>query len=375
MKRKSITRPLYQGAPIMTDKSLRYGWTTGACAMAAASAAYRAFVGGGFSDPVTITLPKEKRPSFPLSQKKLTKDFAMAAVIKDAGDDPDVTHGAEITATISENAAKTGIVFAAGNGVGAITLAGLPLDIGEPAINPAPRAMIKSAISAIADELKSSCDVIITLSVPGGEKIAKKTMNPRLGIIGGISILGTTGVVVPYSCSAWIHSIHSAVDVARAAGLDHLGATTGSVSENALRGLYDFPETALIEMGDFAGGLFKYLRKHPPKRLTLAGGFAKISKLADGAMDLHSSRSHIDIQSLCAMLADLDASDKIMAKAEKSSSALGVLEIAKSAGLALGDAVAGKAFDVARKTLSEKTSLEVLVFDRKGHRVGSASNE
>ena len=141
-------------------------------------------------------------------------------------------------------------------------------------------------------------DVLVTISIPDGAAIAEKTWNPRLGIIGGLSILGTTGIVHPFSCAAWIHSIHRGVDVARAAGLTHVAGSTGSTSEAAVQQLYSLPDIALIDMGDFAGGLLKYLRVHPIDKVTIAGGFAKITKLAQGAMDLHSARSQIDLSFL-----------------------------------------------------------------------------
>ena len=145
-------------------------------------------------------------------------------------------------------------------------------------------------------------DVEITVEVPGGEELARHTWNPRLGILGGISILGTTGVVHPYSCSAWIASIHRGIDVCRANGVEHAAACTGSTSEAAVQRLYGLPDHALIDMGDFAGGTLKYLRRHPIARLTIAGGFGKLSKLAGGAMDLHSGRSEVDREQLAGAL-------------------------------------------------------------------------
>ncbi len=271
--------------------ALRRGWTTGACAAAAARAAFEALVTGIFPDPVEIALPKGQRPRFALAHREIGDGHAIAGVIKDAGDDPDVTHGALILSHVAPGDAGSGIQFRAGVGVGTITRAGLSLPPGEPAINPGPRSMIARAIADAADHVGGPADVIVTVSVPNGEALAAKTLNARLGIIGGISILGTTGVVVPFSCAAWIHSIHRGIDVARAAGLTHLAASTGSTSEDAVRAMYDLPEMALIDMGDFAGGTLKYLRQHPVQRLTIAGGFGKLAKLAAGHLDLHSSRS------------------------------------------------------------------------------------
>src|SRR6266404_2313163 len=297
--------------------ALRRGWTTGACATAAARAAFTAILAGRFPDPVSIRLPRGGMASFPLALAELGKAArARAGVIKDAGDDPDVTHGALVIAETAWAAPGSGVCFAAGEGVGTVTRAGLPLAVGEPAINPAPRRMIRDTlIEAAADAGAPPPDLTVTISIPGGERLAEKTMNARLGIIGGLSVLGTTGIVVPYSCSSWIHAIHRGIDVARAAGLDHIAAATGATSEEAVRRLYDLPEHALIDMGDFVGGTLKYLRRHPVARLTLAGGFAKFAKLAAGHLDLHSSRSRVDGAALAGLLGTLGAEPPAVAAA------------------------------------------------------------
>src|SRR5499427_721906 len=261
-------------------RPLRRGWTTGACATAAAKAAYAALVTGKFPDPVEITLPRGERPAFALAVCRRDLDSATAGVVKDAGDDPDVTHGALILATVRPAAPGSGVIFRAGKGVGTVTRPGLPLPPGEPAINPVPRKMIRDAIGEVVTAVGCAGDVEVEIAIPNGEALAAHTLNARLGIVGGLSILGTTGIVVPYSCSAWIASIHSGIDVARAAGLTHLVGSTGANSETAAQKLYDLPEIALIDMGDFVGGMLKYLRRHPVPRVTIAGGVAKMTKLA-----------------------------------------------------------------------------------------------
>ena len=194
-----------------------------------------------------------------------------------------------------------GVVFRAGPGVGTVTLPGLPLEVGEPAINPVPRAMMRGVVEGLAQEHGVAGDVEVEVSVDHGEEIARHTWNPRLGILGGLSILGTTGVVVPYSCSAWIDSIRRGIDVAAAIGLTHVAACTGSTSEQVVMREHGLAEGSMLDMGDFAGAVLKYLRRHPLPRLTVAGGFAKMSKLAAGHLDLHSGRSQVDT----AFLADL----------------------------------------------------------------------
>lgn len=287
--------PMRQEKP---EGALRRGWTTGACATAAAKAAFAALQTGVFPDPVSITLPKGETPSFPLALEGRGEGWAQAGIIKDAGDDPDVTHGCTVIATVRR--AGRGVTFKAGPGVGMVTKAGLAIPPGEPAINPVPRAMMKQVIADLGGG-----DVEIEISIPGGEALAAKTWNPRLGIVGGLSILGTTGIVNPFSCSAWIASIHRGVDVARAAGLPHVAGCTGSTSEDAVRAHFNLPLEAMLDMGDFAGGLLKYLRDQPVPRVTIGGGFGKITKLAQGALDLHSGRSQVDLSFLAELAPEL----------------------------------------------------------------------
>lgn len=342
----------------MTDTPLRKGWTTGACAAAAAKAAWQALRGDGFPDPVTIRLPRGEMPSFVLSRKHLGPGRAIAGVIKDAGDDPDVTHGAEIIAWVEPAPPGSGIVFRAGEGVGTVTLPGLPIPPGEAAINPGPRRQI-------ADNL-GPADVVVTLSIPGGEELAARTLNGRLGIRGGLSILGTTGVVIPYSCSAWVHSIHRGIDVARALGLDHVFAVTGKTSEATARRLFSPPDPALIDMGDMAGAVLKYLRRAPVDRLTLVGGFAKLAKLAAGELDLHSGASRVDAGFLAGLLAELGRPLPVEADA----SAGQILALAGD--LPLGDLVARRARETALAVLSGGTEIAVIAIDRAGKVVGRA---
>ncbi|MDA0675612.1 MAG: cobalt-precorrin-5B (C(1))-methyltransferase [Proteobacteria bacterium] len=352
--------------------TLRRGWTTGACATAAAKAAYAALLTGDFPDPVTITLPKGETPTFPLLHKSIDGVAATASIIKDAGDDPDVTHGAEIRVTIRPNAAGSGVTFHAGDGVGMVTLAGLPLGVGEPAINPAPRKMIAETLAALAHDHGVDADLAVTISIPGGEVLAQRTSNGRLGIIGGLSVLGTTGIVIPYSCASWIHSIQRGVDVARAAGLPHIAAATGRTSEAAAQAHIGLPDVAMIDMGDFAGGLLKYLRRRPVERLTIAGGFAKLVKLAQGNMDLHSDRSSVDFDKLAELLADCGADQSSVAAARQANTALGILQTAGPQANALAARVAALARAAALATLAGGTVVDVLVVDRQGEIIGHA---
>ena len=352
---------------------LRRGWTTGACSAAATKAAYIALLTNRFPDPVQIRLPKGERPSFDLVEANLSGGKATASVVKDAGDDPDVTHGALIEVSVCRGEPGTGVIFIAGEGVGVVTLPGLPVSVGEPAINPGPRKLISELIASIARDHGDGGDVEVTISIPGGDVIAKQTANERLGIIGGLSILGTTGVVVPFSCSAWIASIHRGIDVARASGFDHVAASTGSTSERAVKTLYQLPDSALIEMGDFVGGTLKYLRRHPVPKVTIAGGFAKISKLAAGHLNLHSQRSSVDLDDLTDMLAAKGASASLLDQARQARMASRILELARKADLPLADDVAARARSFVLEQVDGKIAVEMLIFDRAGELVGRAN--
>jgi len=230
----------------------------------------------------------------------VTADWVEIGITKDAGDDPDVTHGALIIARVAHSLG--GVRFHAGDGVGTITKAGLPIAVGEPAINPVPRQMMQAEVEELAVHYGQMPDIDITIRIPGGRALALKTWNPRLGIVDGLSVLGTTGIVRPFSCAAWIASIHRGIDVARACGAPHVAGCTGATSERAVQALHGLPDTSMLDMGDFAGGLMKYLRRHPVSRLTIGGGIGKMTKLAQGARDLHSARSQVDFTALAQVL-------------------------------------------------------------------------
>ncbi|WP_030021122.1 cobalt-precorrin-5B (C(1))-methyltransferase [Streptomyces monomycini] len=357
----------------LAHTGLRHGWTTGACATAATTAAYTALLTGDFPDPVTITLPKGQTPAFALAAEEMPEDraTAMAAVVKDAGDDPDVTHGALIRATVRRLPAGSGVVFKAGPGVGTVTRPGLPLDVGEPAVNPVPRQMMREHVAEVARRYGGSGDVEVELSVDHGEEIARSTWNPRLGILGGLSILGTTGIVVPYSCSAWIDSIRRGVDVARAAGRTHVAGCTGSTSEKVVVAEHGLPEDALLDMGDFAGAVLKYVRRHPVPRLTVCGGFAKLSKLAAGHLDLHSARSQVDKGFLAELARQGGADAELAGEVAVANTGLAALQLCAARGVPLGDLVARTARDEALAVLrGAPVAVDVICIDRAGNVVG-----
>jgi cobalt-precorrin-5B (C1)-methyltransferase len=216
----------------------------------------------------------------------------------------------------------------------------------------------------------------VEIAIPGGAEIGLKTWNPRLGIVGGLSILGTTGIVVPFSCASWIHSIHRGIDVARAAGLDHVAGSTGNASEEAARLRYALPDTALLDMGDFAGGMLKYLRDHPIPKLTISGGFAKLTKLAQGALDLHSSRSEVDRAFLAALAREAGGSAALQGAVETANTAAEALSLAGHEGLPLAELVAARARTTAQEVLgTAPVAVNILVVDRAGRPIAETGHD
>jgi cobalt-precorrin-5B (C1)-methyltransferase len=351
---------------------LRTGLTTGSCATATSLAAARLLLGGLVSEHADITLPKGQQVVMPLVFCRLAEgDCAEAGTVKDAGDDPDVTHGAIVFARV-RLLAEPGVRFVAGPGVGTVTRAGLALDIGEPAINPVPRKMMAEHLTALAAQYAYTGGFEISIGVENGAELALKTMNPRLGIIGGLSILGTTGIVRPFSCSAYIASIHQGIDVARANGYVHIAACTGNQSEDAMRLRYNLPDIALIEMGDFVGAVLKHLRRAPVQKLSLCGGFGKISKLAAGHMDLHSRNSSIDLPQLAAWAASAGASSELQRDMCAANTSQEALLLAHGQGVALGNIVCEHARQFALGVVPEGIDVECFAIDRQGRIVGAA---
>lgn len=353
---------------------LRSGLTTGSCATATSLAAARLLLRGEPLDAVDIILPKGKHVTMRLEFCRLRGDVAEAGTLKDAGDDPDVTHGALLFSQVRLLAAP-GVVFLAGEGVGTVTRPGLVLGVGEPAINPVPRRMMTEHLGQLAAECGYAGGFEITVHVENGAALALKTMNPRLGILGGLSILGTSGIVRPFSCAAYIASIHQGIDVAKTNGYSHIAACTGNASEDTMRRVYQLPDIALIEMGDFVGAVLKHLRKVPVDKLSLCGGFGKISKLAAGHMDLHSRHSSIDLPQLARWAGDMGADAALQHAICEANTSQQALAMASDLGVGLGDEVCRHARAFARSVVPASVQVEVFAIDRQGGIVGHAGVE
>ena len=318
---------------------LRSGWTTGTCAAAAAKAAAELLAGGqapadvevallaGGQAPadVEVALPGGQRVRFPVERAEAGDGWAEAVVVKDAGDDPDVTHGAHLTVRLQPSA-QPGVTWRAGEGVGTVTKPGLGLEVGGPAINPVPRAQISRAIGEVLD--LGTAGVVCEISVPGGERMARKTTNPRLGIVGGISILGTTGIVRPFSTASWRASVVQAIDVIAAQGLDVVVLSTGGRTERAaMRLLPDLPEGCFVEVGDFTGAALRQAVADGLRRCVFVGMAGKLAKLAAGVMMTHWTRSKVDLDALADVTAEAGGTPEVVEAVRQANTARHAYEL------------------------------------------------
>lgn len=318
--------------PPENRKGLRTGYTTGACAAAAAKAATRVLVTGVLLSDIETTLPNRTRARFALARCELAGLRAICSIIKDAGDDPDCTNGAELIAEV-ELRMEPGIEIRGGSGVATVTKAGLGLEVGGPAINPVPR---RNMTEMMLEELTASPyrGAVVTITVPGGEEMAKKTTNARLGLIGGISILGTTGIVRPYSTAAFKASVMQEIEVAAANGLRELVLTTGGKSEEYAMALHaHLPEQAFIQVGDFIGVGVKHCARRDISRVIIVGMMGKLSKMAAGKMQTHAAGSEVDMEFLSSLAAELGASQELIGAIRQANTARHVLELCRTAGL------------------------------------------
>lgn len=350
---------------------LRHGYTTGSCATVTSLAAARLLFDLPSPKTCSITLPKGQTVEFNLECCQRTKTGAVASTIKDAGDDPDVTHQALISSHVALME-KKGVEFVAGEGVGTVTREGLSIAPQQPAINPVPRLMIQQHLETLAQEQSYLGGFVVTISVKDGAMLALKTMNPRLGIVGGLSILGTTGIVRPFSCSAYIASIHQSIDVAAANHIAHIAACTGSSSEAMIRGEYQLSEMALIEMGDFVGAVLKYLKRVPIKQLSVVGGFGKISKLAAGHLDLHSRKSSINLAFLAEVALKEGADEVLSQQIINSNTSVEALKHCQQAHIDLAGAICELALQKVKTIVPSETRCEVWAINRAGEVVGRA---
>ena len=360
--------------PSGKKSSLRTGFTTGTCAAATTKAALSMLINGKKLSSVSVSLPKGKQMTVNISWSKYDKDKSVtAAVIKDGGDDPDVTNGAEICAKVSLLDTPGKFIIDGGMGVGRVTKPGLGLEIGRAAINPTPLKMINQAIDEALGELREKHGVSVIISVPEGEEIAKKTDNPRLGIIGGISILGTTGIVIPYSTASFAASIRQSIDVSRAMGSDSVILTTGGRSEDFARSIYgnSIADHAYIQIGDFIGFAIKQCALKKIKKAYVVGFIGKLTKMAMGIKQTHVKGSHVDMNFLAELASRCGADSELVNKIMLANTARHAGELVDEFGLALFyDMLCQEVHRHLSKYSESQLQIKIILLDFEGKIIG-----
>ncbi len=335
-------RSLRTTVPPRDPKGQREGFTTGACAAAAAKGATRVLARGELLETIETTLPNGRRHTFALERCERHGDVAICSIVKDAGDDPDCTHGAEIVAEVTLRP-EPEIELRGGEGVARVTKPGLGLEVGGPAINPVPR---RNITEMVREELTAAglAGAVVTISVPAGEEMAKQTLNARLGLLGGISILGTSGIVKPYSTAAYKASIVQAIDVARERDIETLVLTTGGKSEAyAMRLFPELTDESFVQVGDFIGVGVRHAARRNARLVRVVGMIGKLSKMADGQTMTHAAGSEVNMDLLASIARDLGARDEIVAEIRAANTARHVLELAAREGLTrLCDAICAR---------------------------------
>jgi cobalt-precorrin-5B (C1)-methyltransferase len=315
-------------------KKLRTGYTTGSSAAAAAKAAVISLLSGEVISSVDIRLPVGETATFNIYRcERIDQDHVLCSVIKDGGDDPDATHGAEICVTVSLDSNNlSGLTITGGEGVGTVTRPGTGIEVGEPAVTRVPRRMLQESVrdAALSQGRAPDTGFIAQISVPGGEEIALKTTNARLGVLGGISILGSTGIVQPFSTASWRASVHLAIDVAATNDISHVVLSTGTRSEEFSKPLLNLPDMAYIEAGIFSGPALKRCAMRNIRRATHVGMVGKFSKMAMGYFVTHVAGNRVDTEFLASLAAQCGASDDIQAEIRGASSARHFQEIAQA---------------------------------------------
>ena len=346
---------------------LRTGFTTGTCATASSKAALLAIIQQNNISDVDVLLPKRDRIKIKINTCEFSKDDAKCSVIKDGGDDPDVTHGAEIFVQLSLTNNIGSVEIDGGIGVGRVTKPGLGLDIGSAAINPVPKKMILENVQEVGKKILEQNGIKIIVSVPKGRELATKTDNPRIGIMDGISILGTSGIVIPYSTASFAAAIRQQIDVVRSMNDDIVFLTTGGRSEDFARKIIELPDHSFIQMGDFSGYTIQQCAKKGLKKAYVAGFIGKLAKMAAGVKQTHVKGSKVNMKFLSEIAKRCNADDKTIEKIKNANTARNVQEII------MKDKVGGFFDEISKETCLQMRNhsegnipVEVILFDFDG---------
>ena len=357
-------------------EKLKTGYTTGSSATAAAKAALLSIINQTEIKNVEILLPKRSVIQIPIKSCTFESNMSKCSVIKDGGDDPDVTHGAEIIVELSFTEKINEIEINGGEGVGIVTKPGLGLEINKAAINPIPKKMIIENLRDIGKGVLEKNGIKVVISVPKGKELGPKTDNPRLGIINGISILGTSGIVIPFSTASYAASIRKNLDVAIAMGNDKVVLATGGRSEDFAKKIIDLPEHCFIQMGDFSGFTIQQCGRKNIKRAFVVGFIGKLAKMAAGIKQTHVKGSKVDMNFLANLAMESNADKKIIEDIKKANTARHVSEIIQKNHVeGFFELICAKTYDHMRKYSDRKVPIEVILFDFNGKVLTRKSEE
>ena len=347
---------------------LKTGYTTGSCATAASKAALLSIINQKKIQNVDILLPKRSHIKIPIHLCEFESEKAKCTVIKDGGDDPDVTHGAEIVVELSFTKKIGEIQIDGGEGVGMVTKPGLGLEINKSAINPVPKKMITENLREVGEEILLEKGIRIVISVPKGRELGPKTDNPRLGITNGISILGTSGIVIPFSTAAYAASIRQNLDVSVAMGNDTVVLTTGGRSEDFAKKIIDLPEHCFVQMGDFSGYTIQQCSKKNIKKAYVVGFIGKMAKMAVGIKQTHVKGSKVDMTFLAELAQRCNASQSVISDIKKANTARHVLEIIQKNKIeGFFDLICAETYKHMREHSKDKVPIDVVLFDFQGN--------
>ena len=347
---------------------LRTGFTTGTSATAASMAAILSIINQKRIESVDVLLPKKDRIKININACKFDKNKARCSVIKDGGDDPDVTHGAEIVVDLTLTSKPNSIEIDGGEGVGKVTKPGIGLEIGHAAINPTPRKMITENLTQAGKKILEKNGIKVVISVPKGKELGPKTDNPRIGIVGGISILGTSGIVIPWSTASFAAAIRQQIDVVVSMGDDTVILTTGGRSEDYARKILELPEHSFIPMGDFSGYAISQCAKKSIKKAYIGGFIGKFSKIATGVKQTHVKGSKVNMEFLSELAKKCKAEEKIIQEIKSANTARNVLEIILENNVeGFFAQICSEVYKQMKNHSENKIAIEVILFDFDGN--------
>jgi len=354
--------------PKQPTGKLRTGFTTGTSATAASIAGILSILNQEKIKSVDVLLPKKDKIKININSCKFGKNHARCSVIKDGGDDPDVTHGAEIVVDLELTSNQNSIEIDGGEGVGRVTKPGIGLKIGQAAINPTPRKMIIENLTEVGKEILEKNGIKVLISVPKGKELGPKTDNPRIGIVDGISILGTSGIVMPYSTASFAAAIRQQLDVVLSMGDDIVVLTTGGRSEDFARKIFELPDHSFVQFGDFSGYTISQCAKKGMSKAHVGGFIGKFAKMATGVKQTHVKGSKVDMSFLSELAKKCDADEDVIQKIKNANTARNVQEIILENNInGFFDLICSEVYKQMSNHSENKIPIEIILFNFDGN--------